>query len=527
MGIVHRVVVGVGMGIGNILIAGMLLAQPQEAWVKSGGPVRDTDLRGAVYAERGLFFCATKDAVYKTKDALGKWDLALSLTGGENEINCLAWSPDAILVGTRRGLLKTVDGGERWKSAFTSLIPEKSNVLCVATRSISPGIVYIGTERGVYRSDDNGQRWRDISGPLKNVAVRRIASYGEKIYALTDAGLYVSGLALAQWQRLYVKTSGAGSDGLSAPDEAPQDAEYVAPGALACKDGRILIGCGKKMLSSDDGGKMWRRFPPEGMRGYINEIYFAKDAALYCATTKGTFFFDDATSRWKELYKGQDKDVDVRGLLIGDGEEPMLAVTDKGLYRLERSRFIDSVPVDVEKAPGVRGVIWSNEPEYRQLQQAAIRYANVRADKIKRWESEARLKALLPKVSCGFDKDRSTNTEIYTSATKEYSVIGPDDVNQGFSASVSWELGDLIWDDDQANIDVRSRLLVQLRNDILDDLRRVYFERRRLQYEALEGAPTDGKVRFEKEMRIAELTQAIDDLTDNYFSDYCHNQQKK
>lgn len=78
----------------------------------------------------------------------------------------------------------------------------------------------------------------------------------------------------------------------------------------------------------------------------------------------------------------------------------------------------------------------------------------------------------------------------------------------------------LIWSDDQTNIDVRSRLTTQLRNDILDDLRRAYYERKRLQFELMTNPPKDGDLKFEKELRLQELTHAIDDLTGNYLSDH-------
>ncbi|MCX5686711.1 MAG: hypothetical protein NTW09_04555, partial [Candidatus Omnitrophica bacterium] len=129
-------------------------------------------------------------------------------------------------------------------------------------------------------------------------------------------------------------------------------------------------------------------------------------------------------------------------------------------------------------------------------------------------------KALVPKVSVGKYIHTSTNSTIYTSATRDYVAVGPDDISNGFDVSVSWDLGNLIYSDDQTNIDVRSRLTTQLRNDILDDLRRVYFERKRLQFEIMTNPPKDLKARFEKELRIQELTQAIDDLTGNYLSDH-------
>ena len=72
-----------------------------------------------------------------------------------------------------------------------------------------------------------------------------------------------------------------------------------------------------------------------------------------------------------------------------------------------------------------------------------------------------------------------------------------------------------------------SSLWVQLRNDILDDLRRAYYERKRLQFEIMANPPKDMKSRFEKEVRIQELTQNIDDLTGSYLSQHIKANEQK
>jgi hypothetical protein len=151
----------------------------------------------------------------------------------------------------------------------------------------------------------------------------------------------------------------------------------------------------------------------------------------------------------------------------------------------------------------------------------------VSPEKIKRWHAGSQTKALLPKISVNMDKDRSDTYELYTSSTKDYVLQGPDDTSDGWSVGLSWDIGNLIWSDDQTNIDVRSRLMVQLRNDILDDLRRAYYERKRLQMELLTDPPKDAKARIEKELRLQELTHAIDDLTGNYLSEHIRVTEKK
>ncbi|MFH1413878.1 MAG: hypothetical protein ABIG56_03440, partial [Candidatus Omnitrophota bacterium] len=77
-----------------------------------------------------------------------------------------------------------------------------------------------------------------------------------------------------------------------------------------------------------------------------------------------------------------------------------------------------------------------------------------------------------------------------------------------------------IWNNDQTSIDVRSRLMVQLRDDILDEVTKIYFERLRVINEINSLSITEKKRRFEKELRLRELTAYLDGLTGGYFSDY-------
>ena len=76
----------------------------------------------------------------------------------------------------------------------------------------------------------------------------------------------------------------------------------------------------------------------------------------------------------------------------------------------------------------------------------------------------------------------------------------------------------LIWNTDQTSIDTRSKLMVELRDDIMNEVTRTYFERRRIQIELLSSPPQDLKLSLEKELRLQELTADIDALTGGYFS---------
>ncbi|MBN1913809.1 MAG: hypothetical protein JW788_05345, partial [Candidatus Omnitrophica bacterium] len=168
------------------------------------------------------------------------------------------------------------------------------------------------------------------------------------------------------------------------------------------------------------------------------------------------------------------------------------------------------------------------EPEINEVQQAAIEYAEVGSLKIKRWRKQAAKRAFLPKVTldADWDLDRTTSHAIwgtyYSSTLPDRFFRGPDDVtkynNKNWGISLSWELGDLIYSDDQTNIDVRSRLMVELRDDILDEVTKIYFERIRMKAELDSFSIEDRKKIFSAELKIRELTASLDALTGGYFS---------
>lgn len=181
------------------------------------------------------------------------------------------------------------------------------------------------------------------------------------------------------------------------------------------------------------------------------------------------------------------------------------------------------VTVDVKPPEGKEATIkdvleyFADDPTIQEVQAAAIEYAEVHPDKILKWRRKAKYKALAPTVSFDYVEERDRTATRYLPTSTTY-YMEPHDYDRQWSAGLGWDLSDLIWSTDQTSIDVRSRLMVQLRNDVLDEVTRTYFERRRLQVEMLLSPPEDMKERIEQELRIQELTADIDALTGGYLS---------
>ncbi len=161
---------------------------------------------------------------------------------------------------------------------------------------------------------------------------------------------------------------------------------------------------------------------------------------------------------------------------------------------------------------------FSNEPTIEEVRKAAIAYAEVQPEKIAGWRRRANMSAIMPRLNFGIDESKSDTYEIYTSSTKQYVFEGPDKSSTGWDLSLTWDLGDLIWNGAQTLIDVRSKLMVQLREYILSQVNTYYFERRKLQLELISSPPSNVKNRLEIELRIQELAAHLDGLTNGFFT---------
>lgn len=175
------------------------------------------------------------------------------------------------------------------------------------------------------------------------------------------------------------------------------------------------------------------------------------------------------------------------------------------------------------KPPATQNIFLSyfdDEPEIEDVQKAAIRYAEVEPEKIQLWRKQAALKAWLPDVTFDIDRDTSElwHWESGSTTRSDDDILrkGCDIIDWG--VSLRWDLGEIIFNGEQTSIDVRSRLMVKLRDEIISEVTKMYFERIRLKMELDHLAIEDKKRRFEKELRLKEVTAGLDGLTGGCFS---------
>jgi photosystem II stability/assembly factor-like uncharacterized protein len=112
-----------------------------------------------------------------------------------------------LLAGLAGGVQYAANGGENWSGAWVDEVASSVTCFTTSPRFAIDRVVLAGTERdGVLRSADGGRRWRLANFGLTGYTILALAAplrWGrrEEIFAATDEGIYRSPNAGRAWQR--------------------------------------------------------------------------------------------------------------------------------------------------------------------------------------------------------------------------------------------------------------------------------------------------------------------------------------
>ena len=160
------------------------------------------------------------------------------------------------------------------------------------------------------------------------------------------------------------------------------------------------------------------------------------------------------------------------------------------------------------------------EPSVTEVQNAALEYAKANPERIDSWQARARANAALPQFRTQFDYDinQDLRTRTNLDATDARVITEDDDRSYEIQVRAQWDLDRLVFEPQELAIARESVRLANLRDRVLDEVTRRYFERRRLQVDLELSPPTDLNDRIRKELRLQELSADIDALTGGWFS---------
>ena len=467
-----------------------------------------------------VMYIGSSNALLKSEDVGLSWRNILSVKGQNKAVNFLLFEPEdknSLYAATGNGLFYSTNQGKEWKRIF-----QGKNYLeneCT-TLAVLPYGIYLGTKGGLFVSKDRGRSWHKETTKLGNSHILAIAHSLKEpsyIYVACVDGVFKSKDSGQSWERTFITQStenGFEIEEITEDQDEEEKSSHLRYISIDPNNTNYLyLATSRGVYRSQDKGQNWESLSSFGLLNRdVRFILLSHKSDLYAITKSGIFEYKN--ERWQELSLGLvAEEINFLGL---DNQGNIYAASDKGLFKASRGDFNN------DKQGGIIDLYCKDEPKINEVQQAAIKYAEVEPEKIMRWRKQAARKALLPQVSIGIDRS-TTDLWHWESGSTAIGQSGDDLLRRGrdsidWDVTLSWNLGELIWNDDQTSIDVRSRLMVQLRDDILDEATKLYFERLRAKMELDNLSIEERKKRFEKELRLQELTASIDALTGGYFS---------
>jgi hypothetical protein len=171
------------------------------------------------------------------------------------------------------------------------------------------------------------------------------------------------------------------------------------------------------------------------------------------------------------------------------------------------------------------------EPTVQQMHDWANEYAQVQPELVARWLRASRAFGGLPqlRVAYGFGDDYGEDYRYYdengnppTSADAASDAVRTDaDRSGGHDLSVwaTWDLDKLVMSSEQIRVINEAQDIAKLREKVLGEVTRLYFDRRRLQVDMLLNPKSDLMGQVKDELRLREITASLDAYTGGRMSE--------
>ncbi len=486
----------------------------------------------------GAFTCLAAPPIDPTKFLLasghkifenGKentWRPLWSQTDANSPIHRLfsfAILPDIVFALTDRGVFMGNLKDHSWRVAYQDV---GKKPLTLAVHPKNPNHWLLGTQKGLLETKDAGRTWSPsaifrTSGPIPLLSFDH-----DRLFLADEKTLYLALPGSSAHSVLDLSTS---SSELPLPDEeSPGTLEESFSLDQKINDlilsrrnpQELFLATSNGVFQSCDSGHRWEPLSRSGLQSTVvlQLAYSGKKGCLYAATRRGVYAYDARAQKWSGLFAGLAKNR-AQSLAVLN-EEKLIAITAEGFVQFSLETFTPEAGPTLafyqppEETLALFKELLTLEPSPREVHKRVIQYANVTNGKIKCWHAESRLAGFLPSFS--FAKNLGRNASISTYSGKY--ITGPEDVSKGWDAGVDWDLGNTIYSSDQTSIDSREKMMVELRNDLLSEATRIYYERRRLQIDLVYTPPASEQEHLENLLRLDELTALLDGMTDGFFS---------
>jgi hypothetical protein len=463
----------------SVLVAAVLLS---DAIVPDWDGIAPPDRPTRLVTHAGAIFLGTESGLYRRGPADGRgWSLVLPA----EPILDLASSGAELFIATGAGLWALRGSGESPERVALGAGAAPQSLAVDAS-----GGVWAATAAGLFaRAAGHAEFARVESLPAGDVAA--VACAGDEVWVGFDGALYAGSLAGGFARRLtgvepgWWQLRGAARRG---------DVTLLAVAAGVWRLDRT----GARQIELGEGEVF--RVAPAGDR-------------LWVASERGLYSYAIA-----ELGTGAGRQsLSVAALGLGVGPDRLWVATDRGLAALALE------PAPPEPAPALRDP-GRHAARIAELQRAVLAYQELEPARLGEIESRARWKGLYPELRAGAGLDRDGHwdgghDQSFSSGALHNLVDSSHAHSHGYDAAltITWELSDFVSPDDPLAVSRERRLVVSLRDQVLERVNHLYFQRLRVLGQLAEIAADDAR-RAELELAAAELAAQLDAWSGGTFS---------
>ncbi len=504
----------------------------------------------SVYKDQ--IFIGTGNGVLVSKDKGKTWtdfgtDQLLKDSNGLSAINwiCINEENNKIYIATSFGAYYSDIYQANWHKFFENIKTESNEINSL---TVNKNKIYLDTNDGFWTCNLSLNSCERLNQGLEpdvlsgNFQIFYSLQVNNDLYIATSNGVYILNKDRASWQNI--------SGGIHKLPGGRINARHL----FVDNAGNIWAACGTGIYKSTDRGVSWKSESNgigKNSEGFQGAFYlFQLDEILYSATESGVYSYNAESTSWDSLIAGirtKESSKNVYWLVALEGD--MYAATDEGLFVLREQKQEARGKKQEEQENSIvvlKGKIEADfanleelEPSIIEVQKQTLKFASLPTNNdYKRYRLQARLRNIVPRVGVDlntagtntnyyqFDKgistDVSLSNDFKAGKTNRYQYDG-----RSFKQlALLWNTNQFIYDDEIREILNQARLTANIKENLLDDVTRIYFQRRRVQLENLTSPPNDEISKLSTELQLAELTGQLDSRTGGWFTKEIEKRKK-
>lgn len=399
----------------------------------------------------------------------------------------------------------------------------------------------VATAGGVFGSTGEG-RWERLVGlpprEATTVALRAVGGTRE-VWSVIDGQLWVTSLRVTPLQGTAAGATAARPEGpagvalvsgpsrrlripLVAREDGPVDVVFGLTG-----DASTAVLFPTALAVRDEADASWRilrpTLPPGAVARRLGAAWLgatgpgatgpgAAAAGVWLATDAGLLLASSLAGPWERATPPAGS-AEVRDAV--GGEAALYVATHRDLLR--------AVPIGPALV-AARALELPPDPGVDAVHRAALAYLALEPARMEALRRGVSRRGWLPLVTfrAGHDRDairrRDFDQSFVSGGTHQLLDYETDSSRDLLLLlTLTWDLGDLAYHPDSIDISRESRAVVSLRDDVLDEITQLYFERRRVLVELASLAPDAAEVGMLR-LRADELAAGLDAWTGGWWS---------